>query len=383
MSQDHYERFQEDIPDLIDEGLIELDTQEEQVQKPNIVQVDKAIPITVVTGYLGSGKTTLLNYILTQNHGKKIAVILNEFGDSAGIEKKSLQLAEDGDLFEEWLELKNGCLCCSVKDSGVKAIENLVQKQGSIDYILLETTGLADPGPIIEMFWLDDMLESQVGLDAVITLVDAKHGLENLKPKPQTEENYGDESIRQVALADKILLNKVDLVSKEELDQIENAIRSINGTAPIIHTNHSEVNLDNILDVKAYESSKAPAIPKYVSNNSHLNDIQTICLKIDPKLNDIKRLDMWLQSLLWEEELTSSVSLPNFKVLRTKGEIELPQGFQGLQRPLAVIQGVQRMFEINVIENPDEESIESRVILIGKGLDYDVINKDLLDFLYQ
>jgi G3E family GTPase len=129
-----------------------------------------------VTGFLGSGKTTLMNYILTAQHGRRIAVILNEFGQGSAMEK-SMSIGQDGALFEEWLELRNGCLCCSVKDNGVKAIENLMEKSGSFDYILLETTGLADPVPIAGMFWLDDELGSQIALDGIVTMVDAKNFL--------------------------------------------------------------------------------------------------------------------------------------------------------------------------------------------------------------
>ncbi|KAL1462260.1 hypothetical protein WDU94_014109 [Cyamophila willieti] len=147
-----------DIPDLV---LAEL----------------KPVPVTIITGYLGAGKTTLLNYILTEQHDKKIAVILNEFGEGSAMEK-SVSVGNSGNLYEEWLELKNGCLCCSVKDNGVKAIENLMLKRGKFDYILLETTGLADPGPIAKVFWLDKELGSDIYLDGIVTVVDSNHILE-------------------------------------------------------------------------------------------------------------------------------------------------------------------------------------------------------------
>lgn len=140
------------------------------------------VPITIITGFLGSGKTTLLNYVLTEQHGKKIAVIMNEFGEGDSIEK-SMSVGQGGELFEEWLELRNGCLCCSVKDNGVKAIENLMTKKGKFDYVLLETTGLADPGPIASIFWLDEELCSDIYLDGIITVVDAKYGGQYLEQK--------------------------------------------------------------------------------------------------------------------------------------------------------------------------------------------------------
>ncbi|XP_030852725.1 COBW domain-containing protein 1-like [Strongylocentrotus purpuratus] len=143
------------------------------------------IPVTIITGFLGAGKTTLLNYILTEQHEKKIAVILNEFGAGSAVEQ-SMSIGQSGELYEEWLELRNGCLCCSVKDNGVQAIENLMKKRGKFDYILLETTGLADPGPIASIFWLDDELGSEIYLDGIITVIDAKFGLQHIKEeKPE------------------------------------------------------------------------------------------------------------------------------------------------------------------------------------------------------
>merc|ERR1711962_1793979 len=161
---------------------------------PVLVEVSPAaekvrVPVTVITGQLGSGKTTLLNYVLTEQHNKRIAVIPNEFGEGS-VDEKSLAVKDgsendSGQLYEEWLELRNGCLCCSVKDNGVKAIENLMKKRGKFDYILLETTGLADPGPIASIFWVDEQLCSEVYLDGIIVMVDSKYckqHLEEIKP---------------------------------------------------------------------------------------------------------------------------------------------------------------------------------------------------------
>uniref|UniRef100_A0A8C1SNA1 COBW domain containing n=2 Tax=Cyprinus carpio TaxID=7962 RepID=A0A8C1SNA1_CYPCA len=163
------------------------------------------IPVTIITGYLGAGKTTLLNYILTEQHNKRIAVILNEFGEGSALEK-SLAVSQAGELYEEWLELRNGCLCCSVKDNGLKAIENLMEKKGKFDYILLETTGLADPGAVASMFWVDAELGSDVYLDGIVTVIDAKYGMQ-----------VSCCSILQIALADLTIINKTDLVNDSEL----------------------------------------------------------------------------------------------------------------------------------------------------------------------
>ncbi|XP_046686556.1 LOW QUALITY PROTEIN: COBW domain-containing protein 2-like [Homalodisca vitripennis] len=144
--------------------MSDMNSSEEDI--PSLIPAQyKPVPVvTIITGYLGAGKTTLLNYILKEQHNKRIAVILNEFGEGSALEK-SVSIGQEGELYEEWLELRNGCLCCSVKDNGIKAIENLMAKRGKFDYILLETTGLADPGPIATMFWLDEDLGSDIYLD--------------------------------------------------------------------------------------------------------------------------------------------------------------------------------------------------------------------------
>ncbi|XP_054949509.1 zinc-regulated GTPase metalloprotein activator 1A-like isoform X4 [Pan paniscus] len=188
----------------------------------------------------GAGKTTLLNYILTEQHSKRVAVILNEFGEGSALEK-SLAVSQGGELYEEWLELRNGCLCCSVKDNGLRAIENLMQKKGKFDYILLETTGLADPGAVASMFWVDAELGSDIYLDGIITIVDSKYGLKHLtEEKP---DGLINEATRQVALADIILINKTDLVPEEDVKKLRTTIRSINGLGQILETQRSRISL--------------------------------------------------------------------------------------------------------------------------------------------
>nr|XP_054953056.1 zinc-regulated GTPase metalloprotein activator 1A-like isoform X2 [Pan paniscus] len=235
---------EEDCPELVP---IET-TQSEEEEKSGL---GAKIPVTIITGYLGAGKTTLLNYILTEQHSKRVAVILNEFGEGSVLEK-SLAVSQGGELYEEWLELRNGCLCCSVKDNGLRAIENLMQKKGKFDYILLETTGLADPGAVASMFWVDAELGSDIYLDGIITIVDSKYGLKHLtEEKP---DGLINEATRQVALADIILINKTDLVPEEDVKKLRTTIRSINGLGQILETQRSRVDLSNVLDLHAFDS---------------------------------------------------------------------------------------------------------------------------------
>ncbi|XP_069432504.1 zinc-regulated GTPase metalloprotein activator 1B isoform X6 [Ovis canadensis] len=169
------EQAEEDCPELVPIEAKQREVKEEEEKSGPGAK----IPVTIITGYLGAGKTTLLNYILTEQHSKRIAVILNEFGEGSAVEK-SLAVSQGGELYEEWLELRNGCLCCSVKDNGLRAIENLMKKKGKFDYILLETTGLADPGAVASMFWVDAELGVDIYLDGIITVVDSKYGLKHL-----------------------------------------------------------------------------------------------------------------------------------------------------------------------------------------------------------
>ena len=171
---------------------------------PELVEIEDVdddnskVPVTIVTGFLGrilpttacflgAGKTTLINYILTASHGKRIAVILNDFGEGSAEESVVTLKDKSAGVFEEWMELRNGCLCCSLKDPGVKAIEGLMKRRGKFDYILLETTGLADPGPIASLFWLDESLCSQVALDGIVALLDAKYCLQTLNSQNSSE----------------------------------------------------------------------------------------------------------------------------------------------------------------------------------------------------
>jgi G3E family GTPase len=198
---------------------------------------ENRIPVTVLTGFLGSGKTTLLNHLLTAQHGKRIAV--NEYGE-IGIDNELVVNAE-----EEIFEMNNGCICCTVRGDLIRILGNLMKRMSKFDYIIIETTGLADPAPVAQTFFVDDEMKESFSLDAIVTLVDAKHVWQHL--------DDSDECKEQIAFADVLLLNKIDLVTPEELDKLEARIRAMNRSCRILRTKNAETDLSYLVDVRAFD----------------------------------------------------------------------------------------------------------------------------------
>jgi len=205
--------------------------------------VKSQIPVTVLTGFLGSGKTTLLNRILSENHGKRIAVIENEYGE-IGVDNDLVIGAE-----EEIFEMNNGCICCTVRGDLIRILSNLMKRRDRFDYIMIETTGMADPGPVAQTFFMDDEIKNTFCLDSIVTLVDAKHVVEHFDDSDEVKE--------QIAFADVVLLNKIDLVSSSELNALETRIHSMNAVAKIYRTKNANIAMNYILDLGGFALERA------------------------------------------------------------------------------------------------------------------------------
>jgi Ni2+-binding GTPase involved in maturation of urease and hydrogenase len=209
------------------------------------------LPVTVLTGFLGSGKTTLLNRILTENHGLRIAVIENEFGE-VGIDHELVINAD-----EEIFEMNNGCICCTVRGDLIRIIGSLMKRRDQFDHILIETTGLADPGPVIQTFFVDDEMKDKLTLNAIVALVDARHIPLHL--------DSSEEAVKQIAFADSILLNKTDLVTAAELDALEARIKAINGVAKLQRCQNANVPIASVLDIGGFNLDRAIGIdPRFL-----------------------------------------------------------------------------------------------------------------------
>ncbi len=301
------------------------------------------LPVTVLTGYLGSGKTTLLNRILTENHGRKYAVVINEFGE-LGVDN---DLVVDAD--EEVFEMNNGCVCCTVRGDLIRIIGGLLKRKGGFDGILVETTGLANPAPVAQTFFVDDLLRARTALDAIVTLVDAKTILDRLEDSAEARD--------QIAFADVIVLNKTDLVDAAHIDAVRDRLRRINATARIIPAARADVPIDAILGQQAFALSRALELaPDFLTDDSHEHndDIQSLSFEVSKPL-DQPRFEAWITALLAEQ---------GANMLRTKGIL----WFAGADRAYG-FQAVHMIADGDFIGPPAHEGAKpSRLVFIGRNL---------------
>jgi G3E family GTPase len=328
------------------------------------------IPVTVLTGYLGAGKTTLLNRILSEPHGKKYAVIVNEFGE-IGIDNELIVGAD-----EEIFEMNNGCICCTVRGDLIRILDGLMRRKGKFDAIIVETTGLADPAPVAQTFFVDEAVGRNTKLDAVVTVADAKWLKDRLRDAPEAKN--------QIAFADVILVNKTDLVTPEELREIEMRVRAINPYARLHRTERCSIPLNEVLERNAFDLERILDLePAFLRTNDesdnhdhghdsehahdhgglkhyHDEDMQSLSLKTEKPL-DPDKFFPWVQDLVAKEG-------PN--ILRCKGILAFkddPQRF--------VFQGIHMLLDGDHQRPWQDEKRESRIVFIGRNLPEEKIRR--------
>ncbi len=306
------------------------------------------IPVTILTGFLGSGKTTLLNRILTENHGEKIAVIENEFGAESVDNELLTQNRE-----EQIVEMNNGCICCTVRGDLIRILGDLrrkrEKKQIKFDRVIIETTGMAEPGPVAQTFFIDEKTNGAYLLDAVITIVDAKHGMKQLDEFNEAQE--------QVGFADRILISKTDLVDQAAIDQLTARIRVMNKRATIANVNFGQTPIKEILDIRGFNlNARLEIDPAFLEEESHEHNahVRSFVIKTEKPL-DVKKVDRFLSSL---------INLYGEDMLRFKGILNV----QGEPRRV-VFQGVHMMAGFDFAANwEDDAKRESLLVFIGRKL---------------
>jgi G3E family GTPase len=308
-------------------------------------------PVTVLTGYLGSGKTTLLNRILSEHHGKKYAVIVNEFGE-VGIDNDLIVNAD-----EEIFEMNNGCICCTVRGDLIRILGGLMRRSRAFDGILVETTGLADPAPVAQTFFVDDDVRSRTKLDAIVTVADAKHLLSEIDRAPEAQE--------QIAFADVVLLNKTDLVTENELLTVEARIARINPCATVHRTERCNIGLEKVMGNDAFNLDRILELePQFLNEaHEHEHDEQVVSLSLTTdKPMKPERFVPWI------EDVTQRHGLD---ILRMKGIVAMQNDDRRF-----VIQGVHMLIEGQSQRAWKAQEIrQTRLVFIGRDLPRDILKQ--------
>jgi G3E family GTPase len=323
------------------------------------------VPVTILTGFLGSGKTTLLNYILTERHGHRIAVIENEFGE-VNIDAGLVLTSE-----ERIYEFTNGCICCvgAVRSDLVKILRELMARREKFDHILVETSGLADPQPVAATFFVDDAVARQVTLDGIVTLVDAKHIGQHLDDP--SLHGHDNQAVDQIVTADRIIVNKVDLVDEAGAAAVEARVRGLNATAEIIRSSYAKVALDRILGIGAFDLAHTMAVePGFLDDRHHAHShdpaVESIAVVHDARY-DRMRLALFLERLL---------DTRGDDLFRVKGIVALAGDHRR-----CVLQAVHRIMELRPANPWGTERPTSKIVFIGRNLDRAPIEAGLRDCL--